>query len=93
MGGGHVPAVMVEPLARLALEVPVILASRTGSGSTLEHSYGFAGSEIHLLAQGLASAGSLDGLKARVALALALASTSERALAESRFAEVVAAVG
>ncbi len=93
MGGGHVPAAMVEPLEALAREVPVVLASRTGSGSALRHSYGFDGSEIDLLARGVLSAGALEGLKARLALALALASTDDRSLAEARFAAVVAAVG
>ncbi len=93
MGAGHVPATMVEPLEALAREVPVVFASRTGSGSTLRHSYGYPGSEIDLLGRGVVAAGALDGLKARLALALALGSTDDRALAESRFAAVVAAVG
>ncbi|MHB1569580.1 MAG: asparaginase [Acidimicrobiales bacterium] len=93
MGAGHVPVTMVEPLEELAREIPVVLASRTGSGSTLRHSYGFAGSEIDLLGRGVIAAGALDGLKARLALALALGSTEDRALAESRFGAVVAAVG
>ncbi len=93
MGGGHVPASMVASLEDLAREVPVVLATRTGSGSALRRSYGFAGSEIDLLARGVLSAGALEGLKARLALALALASTDDRALAEARFSAVVAAVG
>lgn len=93
MGGGHVPAAMVGPLERLAREIPVVLASRTGAGSTLRHSYDFAGSEIDLLGRGLVGAGALDGLKARVALALALGATADRARALSLFSGVVAAVG
>jgi L-asparaginase len=72
MGGGHVPKRIVQPLADLAMRIPVVLASRTGSGDVLEGTYGFAGSETDLLAHGLTPAGSLDGLKARVLLALLL---------------------
>ncbi len=93
MGGGHVPASMVAPLEALAREVPVVLATRTGAGSVLRRSYGFAGSEIDLLARGVLSAGALEGLKARLALALALGSSDERAVAEARFTAVVEVVG
>lgn len=92
-GGGHVPEAMVEPLAELVAEWPVVLASRTGAGVTLESTYGFAGSEIDLLNRGLLTAGALDGLKARVALALALSSTAHRAEAEERFRAIVKAIG
>ncbi len=93
MGGGHVPASMVGPLEALAHEVPVALATRAGSGSVLRRSYGYAGSEIDLLSRGVLSAGALEGLKARLALALALGGGGERAEVESRFAAVVAAAG
>ena len=92
-GGGHVPMSMVESLAQLAISMPVVLASRTGAGVVLNSTYGFAGSEIDLLSRGLISAGALDGLKARVVLSLALASSNDRAEAESRFRAVVDAVG
>jgi L-asparaginase len=74
MGGGHVPAVMVEALASLADKMPVILASRTGGGEILRHTYGFPGSEIDLLDRGLIPAGPLDGPKARLLLTLLLMS-------------------
>jgi len=48
-GGGHVPRVMVEPLAALARAMPVVLTSRTGSGELLRNTYGFPGSETDLL--------------------------------------------
>jgi L-asparaginase len=72
LGGGHVPSVMVEGLEDLAGKMPVILASRTGSGEVLRSTYGFVGSETDLLERGLIHAGPLDGLKARLFLALLL---------------------
>jgi L-asparaginase len=72
MGAGHVPKGLVEPLAALASEMPVVLTSRIGVGDLLRGTYGFPGSETHLLESGLISAGALDGLKARVQLTLLL---------------------
>ncbi|MEO9008818.1 MAG: asparaginase [Nakamurella sp.] len=72
-GGGHVPAQLVPALERLAARLPVVLASRTGSGETLQQTYGFPGSERDLLARGLIAAGFLDGLKARILLTFLLA--------------------
>jgi L-asparaginase len=74
MGGGHVPSVMVEALEDLAGRMPVVLASRTGGGEVLRATYGFVGSEMDLLERGLIYAGPLDGLKARLFLALLLRS-------------------
>ena len=73
-GGGHVPAAMAETLGSLASVMPVVLASRTGTGEILQRTYGFAGSEIDLLERGLIPAGYLDGLKARILLSLLLRS-------------------
>ncbi len=74
LGGGHVPSLMVEPLASLVEEMPVVLASRTGNGEVLQRTYGFPGSETELLDRGLIPAGPLDGPKARVLLTLLLRS-------------------
>lgn len=72
-GGGHVAERTLDAVRALAEQMPVVMASRTGSGETLATTYGFAGSEIDLLAAGLIPAGHLDGLKARLLLAALLA--------------------
>jgi L-asparaginase len=78
LGGGHVPARVVAGLARLVAAMPVVLASRTGSGEILRETYGYPGSETDLLAHGLIRAGSLDGPKARLLLTLLLRSGATR---------------
>ena len=81
-GVGHVPSVMAGPLELLATGMPVVLASRTGSGEVHESTYGFTGSESDLLGRGLINAGMLDGPKARLFLSLLLRSgTSKEAVA------------
>jgi L-asparaginase len=78
LGGGHVPSITVDALEDLAGKMPVILASRTGGGEVLRSTYGFVGSEMDLLERGLIYAGPLDGLKARLYLALLLRSGATR---------------
>jgi L-asparaginase len=72
-GGGHVTPAMVPRIEQLAGHMPVVLASRTGSGEVLRNTYMYRGSEIELLDIGAIPAGALDGLKARVLLSLCLA--------------------
>jgi L-asparaginase len=86
LGGGHVPSVMVEKLEDLAGKMPVVLASRTGGGEVLRATYGFVGSEMDLLERGLIYAGPLDGLKARLYLALLLRSGATREEIRNSFA-------
>ena len=73
VGGGHVHADAVPRLEALAARMPVVLASRTGSGLMLASTYGYPGSELDLLGRGLRSAGPLPGRKARLLLGVLLA--------------------
>jgi L-asparaginase len=85
MGGGHVVNAMVAALEELAKSMPVILASRTGTGEVLRATYGFPGSEEDLLGRGLIPAGWLDGLKARILLSLLLAAGLDRDAIAARY--------
>jgi L-asparaginase len=78
LGGGHVLSHMAHALETLAGEIPVVLASRTGSGEVLANTYGFTGSETDLLSRGLINAGILDGPKARLLLSLLLRSGASK---------------
>src|SRR5699024_2276426 len=73
-GGGHVPESLLPAVTRLAEAMPVVLASRTGSGASLKRTYGYPGGEIGLLEAGLVPAGVLDARKSRIVLTLALSS-------------------
>jgi L-asparaginase len=72
LGGGHVPAVCVDRIARAARTMPVVLASRTGAGEVLRGTYGFPGAEIDLQQRGAIRSGWLDGIKSRILLSLVL---------------------
>ncbi|HEY4075714.1 MAG TPA: asparaginase [Rhizomicrobium sp.] len=77
-GGGHIADTTPELLEALAREMPVVFASRTGSGETLSHSYAYAGGEMDLMRRGLIPTGPLDARKARVALAILLSHGAPR---------------
>jgi L-asparaginase len=85
MGAGHVPALLVAPLAHAVARMPVVATTRTGSGRLLRETYGFAGSERDLHRIGLLDGGALAPVKARVLLTLVLWAEPDRAAAESLF--------
>lgn len=84
-GAGHVSAGWAEALGAIARRMPVIVASRTGSGPTARASYGFPGGEIDLQAKGIHMAAALCPRKCRILLWLLLgnadAATLDRWLA------------
>ncbi|MDN5586868.1 MAG: asparaginase [Brevibacterium sp.] len=86
VGGGHVPEHLVPAVTRLGEEIPVILASRPGSGASLTNTYGYPGGEIGLLEAGLIPAGILDARKARIVLSLALSMSRDPAEVFAAFA-------
>ena len=85
-GAGHVHVPVAYRLKELAAVMPVVLASRTGSGETLRHTYDFSGSEKDLLSSGLIGAGPLDGPKARILLSLLLSTGATREQIAAEFA-------
>lgn len=78
-GAGHVPGAIAALVGEVTARLPVVLASRTLAGPVFERTYGYAGSEIDLLARGVLSAGLLTGVKARLLVALGLAAGWDRA--------------
>ncbi|MFJ5990764.1 asparaginase [Lentzea sp. NPDC092896] len=73
-GVGHVSAGMAEAISRA--QFPVVVATRTGAGTTFRDTYGFTGSESDLIRRGVVMAGWLCPRKARVLLRLVLGSQS-----------------
>ncbi|MGZ3148183.1 asparaginase [Lentzea chajnantorensis] len=69
-GVGHVSAGMAAAISRARF--PVVVATRTGAGTTFQNTYGFTGSESDLIQRGAVMAGWLCPRKARVLLRLAL---------------------
>jgi L-asparaginase len=85
-GVGHVPEDWLPTLTEAAARIPVVLASRTGSGPVLTRTYGFPGSERDLVGRGLIPCGLLPPYKARILLQLALAAGACHAEIAAAFA-------
>ncbi|MGW4515142.1 asparaginase [Streptomyces sp. NPDC004393] len=85
-GVGHVPSALAPALGDLAQRIPVVLASRAGSGSVLRQTYGAVGSETDLQRRGLINGGLLDPYKSRVLLRLLLAFGADRTAVSDVFA-------
>ncbi|MCW2655353.1 MAG: L-asparaginase [Mycobacterium sp.] len=84
-GVGHASTSLAGVVEKAASSLPVVLASRTGAGSTHRNSYSFDGSESDLIARGAIPAGWLDARKARVLLACLLADGAGRDDIRSEF--------
>jgi len=85
-GVGHVPERLVPLLVPLLESMPVVLTSRTGSGSVLADTYGAPGGERDLRARGAISGGFVHPYKARVLLRMLVAAGAGRADIEKAFA-------
>ena len=83
-GLGNTTAAIGEAVADAAAQVPVVVASRCHAGSTAPV-YGTAGGSRTLVDRGVAQAGDLPAHKARLKLALALASVDAPTDALERF--------
>jgi L-asparaginase len=73
-GGGHVPPALLDCVDQaIAHGIPVVVASRSGDGPTLRETYAVPGCEIDLQSRGAVMGGSISALKARLRLAVAIA--------------------
>ena len=88
LGAGHVPARLVDALEKLAIQCPVVLASRIFQGPTLQQTYGYPGAEMDLIRKGLIPSGILNAAKAKVALQILLSASEPVDRIRSAFAEL-----
>ena len=79
-GAGHVSEPWSTALEPIAAQMPVIVSTRCGAGSTAFDTYGFKGGEIDLINKGLHMSGCLCPRKARILLWLLIGSDSAHAL-------------
>jgi L-asparaginase len=84
-GVGHVPSDWTPLIESLCARMPVVLATRTGSGPVLHKTYGFPGSESDLQRRGVLPAGFLHPYKARLLLQFALAAGATPAQLRAAF--------
>ena len=87
-GVGHVPAQLLPALTPLIDSMPVVLTSRTGTGSVLADTYGAPGGERDLRGRGVVGGGFVHPYKARVLLRLLVAAGAGRAEIAAAFAEL-----
>lgn len=87
-GVGHISVPARDAACRaLSAGIPIVFASRTGSGRTLTASYGYPGSESDLLEHGFIGAGFLSPRKARLLLHVLTAAGADRETIASEFAK------
>ncbi|SEE92622.1 asparaginase [Pseudomonas migulae] len=80
-GAGHVPENWAGVIETIAGTIPVIIATRTGSGPTAQSTYGFMGGEMDLIRKGASMAGFLCPRKARILLWLLVGCQQQHRLA------------
>ncbi|VVM82211.1 putative L-asparaginase periplasmic [Pseudomonas fluorescens] len=81
-GAGHVSESWARTIEFIAQHIPVIVATRTGSGSTARATYGFDGSEIDLVRKGALMAGFVCPRKTRILLWLLVGCERQDELAD-----------
>ncbi len=79
VGSGHVSFDMRDRLIEIAKNIPVVMCSRTWTGSTTEQTYGYIGSEMDLKKHGILMSGFLNPLKTRLLLLACVWSNMTRA--------------
>jgi L-asparaginase len=73
-GGGHVPPALLSAVDQaIAQGIPTVVASRCSDGPTLQRTYAVPGTEIDLQNRGAIMAGTISAIKARLRLAVAIA--------------------
>lgn len=72
VGSGHVSEKVRDALMPVLKKMPVLMASRTGAGSTTKAVYGYKGAEIDLQSLGVVMADALCPRKARLLLSAIL---------------------
>lgn len=82
VGSGHVSAHVRDVLLPLINKMPVLMSSRTGSGSTTQAVYGYKGAEVDLQGLGVLMVGRLCPRKARLLLSAVLSAHPDASLAE-----------
>lgn len=87
LGVGHVPVRVAEAISRALDTLPVVFATRTGSGTTYARTYGFPGSESDLQTRGAIGAGWIHPAKARALLGEMVALGWDRQRIVDGFAE------
>lgn len=86
-GVGHVSEAAADAVAdAIANGMTVVVASRTASGGTANASYGYRGSEAHLIENGVIMAGDLSPRKARLLLHVLLSAGQSTDDIRERFA-------
>lgn len=86
-GVGHLSVPAADALeAVIADGVPVVIATRASSGTTLERTYGYPGSEADLLERGFIMGGYLSGRKCRILLHVLVAAGADHTRIEEEFA-------